>query len=90
VDPGLVTSFCEPFASEVMPAWPPTDATAASELHAAFRAWREIPNLAPLADDVRAVLAYLAAARVTSEALSPTTTAAEAFAAIEAFAAENC
>jgi hypothetical protein len=90
VDPVLVSTFCEPFASEVLPAWPPADASVAGELETSFRAWRENPDLAALVDDLRAVLAYLAAAGSSSDQVSPTTAAAEAFANIEAFAAENC
>lgn len=90
VDPILVSSFCEPFAAEVLPAWPPTDAAGAEELDFSFRAWRENPNLTALTDDMTAVLTYLAVARLSSVSVSPTTDAAEAFASIEAFAAENC
>ena len=90
VDPILVSSFCDPFATEVLPAWPPTDAAAAGELDFSFRTWRENPNLAALTDDMTAVLTYLAVARMSSGSVSPTTDAAEAFASIEAFAAENC
>ena len=90
VDPLLVSSFCEPFATEVLPAWPPTDAAAADELDFSFRAWRENASLSALTDDMKAVLAYLAVARMSSGSVSPTTDAAEAFASIEAFAAENC
>jgi hypothetical protein len=90
VDPILVSSFCDPFATEVLPAWPPTDAAAAGDLDLSFRAWRENPDLAALTDDMTAVLTYLAVARMSSGSVSPTTTAADAFARIEAFAAENC
>ena len=90
VDPILVSSFCDPFATEVLPAWPPTGSTAADELDVSFRAWRENPGLAALKDDMTAVLTYLAAAGRSSGSVSPTTDAAEAFAGIEAFAAENC
>jgi hypothetical protein len=90
VDPLLVSSFCDPFATEVLPAWPPTDAAAADALDVSFRVWRDNPMLAALADDMKAVLAYLAVARTSSRPVSPTTDAAEAFASIEAFAAENC
>jgi hypothetical protein len=90
VDPSLVSAFCEPFATEVLPAWPPTDATLAGDLDRSFRAWRGDPSLAVLRDAWAAVLAYLAVARKSSEAVSPTTDAAEAFATIEAFAAESC
>ena len=90
VDPILVASFCDPFASDVLPAWPPTDAAAAGELDSSFRAWRQNPSLAPLTDDLTAVLTYLAVAGMSSGSVSPTTDAADAFARIEAFAAENC
>jgi hypothetical protein len=90
VDPLLVSSFCDPFATQVLPAWPPTDAAAAVELDVSFRDWRENPKLVDLADDIKAVLTYLAMARTSSGSVSPTTDAAEAFADIEAFAAENC
>jgi hypothetical protein len=90
VDPIFVTSFCDPFAIEVLPAWPPSDAAAADELDSSFRAWTENPSLAALTDDMTAVLTYLAVARDSSGSVSPTTDAAEAFASIEGFAAENC
>src|SRR5687767_8960758 len=90
IDPILVSSFCDPFASDVLPAWPPTDATVAGDLHRTFRAWAEDPDLEALADNLAVVLAYLADARTSSEFVPPTTTVADAFARIEAFAAENC
>ena len=89
VNPILVSSFCEPFASEVLTAWPPLDAAAAGDLEFLFRAWSQNPNLTAVSDDMLAVLTWLAVARLTGT-FSPTTTAAEAFGRIEAFAAENC
>ena len=90
VDPVLVSAFCDPFASDVLPSWPPTDATLAGDLHRTFRAWAEDPDLEALADDLAIVLAYLADARTSPEFVSPTTDVADAFARVEAFAAENC
>lgn len=89
VDPLLVSSFCDPFASEVLPAWPPLDAAAADDLDFSFRAWSQNPNLTALSDDLTAVVTWLAVARMTGT-FTPSTTAAEAFGRIEAFAAENC
>ena len=90
VDPVLVAAFCDPFATDVLPAWPPTDAALAGDLHRTFRAWAEDPDLEALADEVAIVLAYLADARTSSEFVSPTTAVADAFARVEAFAAESC
>jgi hypothetical protein len=90
VNPILVSSFCDPFVSEILPIWPPIDAAAAGGLDVSFRAWSENPNLVALSDDIGTVLTFLAVARMSSTAVSPTTAAADAFQRIEAFAAENC
>ena len=90
VDPLLALSFCEPFAAQVLSIWPPSDAATAGDLDVSFRAWKQNPHLAALADDLAAVLVYLAVAVKSSSPVSPTTTAAEAFDRIEGFAAENC
>ena len=84
-----MTTFCQAWAADVAPSWPP-DAATAARLAPILADWATAPELATVGVDLTAVAAWLTTQAGSTSMTVPDAATTAAFARIGAFVAANC